>query len=141
MPNLIAAVERARTAWNNGDLAGYLALYDDSIRLHGYSPEPMDKAAVKAFCENVQAALGEGERGPPRLVFHETMIDGELYCCRFTLSGTHRGAFMGVPATGRPYQLNGITILRFSGDRVIERWSQADMLGLMMQIGAVPAPK
>jgi hypothetical protein len=34
-------------------------------------------------------------------------------------------------------ELNGITILRFDGDRVIERWSQADMLGLMGQIGAL----
>ena len=138
MPNLIAAVERARTAWNNGDLSAYLALYDDKIRLHGYSPEPMEKAAVRAFYENVQAALGEGERGPPRLVFHEIMTDQNLYCCRFTMSGTHRGPFMGVPATGKSYALNGITIMRFSGERVIERWSQADMLGLMIQIGAIP---
>jgi predicted ester cyclase len=140
MPNLIAAVERARTAWNRGDLSAYLTLYDDSIRLHGYTPEPMDKAAVRAFYENVHAALGEGERGPPKLVFHETMIDGELYGCRFTLSGTQRGVFMGVPATGKPFQLAGITIMRFSGERVIERWSQADMLGLLIQLGAIPPP-
>ena len=65
MTDLVAAVERARNSWNKNDLAGYLALYDDSIRLHGYSPEPMDKTAVKAFYETVTAALGEGERGPP----------------------------------------------------------------------------
>ena len=140
MADLIAAVERARTAWNNGNLAGYLSLYDDSIRLHGYSPEPMDKPAVKAFYETVTAALGEGERGPPRLVFHEIMTDKTLYSCRFTMSGTHRGPFMGVPATGKLYALGGITIMRFSGERVVERWSCADMLGLMIQIGAIPPP-
>ena len=47
---------------------------------------------------------------------------------------------MGVPATGHEIVLPGITILRFGGDRVIERWSQADMLGLLVQLGAVPAP-
>ena len=140
MPDIVAAVERAKNAWNKGDLAGYLSLYDDSIRLHGYSPEPMDKAAVRAFYESVTSALGEGERAPPRLVFHEIMTDGDLYSCRFTMSGTHRGPFMGVPATGRPYSLGGITIMRFSGERVIERWSSADMLGLMIQIGAIPPP-
>ena len=44
---LSVAIER----WNAGDLDGYLALYDESIRLHGYSPEPMSKAEVRAFYE------------------------------------------------------------------------------------------
>lgn len=47
---------------------------------------------------------------------------------------------MGVPATGSEIALPGITILHFRRDRVIERFSQADMLGLLVQIGAVPAP-
>jgi predicted ester cyclase len=59
---------------------------------------------------------------------------------RFTMSGRHVGEFMGVPPTGRDVALPGITILRFSGDRVVERFSQADMLGLLVQLGAVPAP-
>ena len=63
----------------------------------------MDKAAVTGFYQTIHAALGEGERGPPRLAFHEILTDQNLYSCRFTMSGTHRAAFMGVPATGRPY--------------------------------------
>jgi hypothetical protein len=48
---------------------------------------------------------------------------------------------MGVPATNRPYTIGGITMMRFAGGRVVERWSCADMLGLLVQIGAVPPPK
>ena len=48
--------------------------------------------------------------------------------------------FMGVPASGTAIALPGITILRFHSDRVVERFSQADMLGLLIQVGAVPAP-
>jgi predicted ester cyclase len=48
--------------------------------------------------------------------------------------------FMGVPASGTAIALPGITILHFRGGRVIERFSQADMLGLLIQVGAVPAP-
>ena len=64
---------------------------------------------------------------------------GDLYCCRFTMSGVHQGEFMGVPATGRPYALAGITVMRF-GDAgtVVERWSTADFFGLFMQLGAFP---
>jgi predicted ester cyclase len=139
MSSHAAQVEAARQCWSRGDLAGYLALYDDRIRLHGYSPEPMGKAQVTAFYEQVMASLGEAG-GPPSLVFHEVLSEGDLYCCRFTMSGVHRGPFMGVPATGRSYSIGGITVMRFAGGRVIERWSNADMLGLLIQIGAVPPP-
>jgi predicted ester cyclase len=46
----------------------------------------------------------------------------------------------GVPTTGNDVALPGITILQFEDERVVERFSQADMLGLMTQLGAIPAP-
>jgi steroid delta-isomerase-like uncharacterized protein len=129
--NLDAAI----AAWNNSDLDGYLALYDDAITLHGYTPEPMDKTAVRSFYEGIFAAFPD-----TKLVFHDAIWTDDSVAIRFTMTGTHQGDFMGVPATGREIALPGITILRFDGDRVIERWSQADMLGLLVQLGAVPAP-
>jgi predicted ester cyclase len=129
-------VEEARQHWNAGDLAGYLTLYDESIRLHGYAPEPMTKAAVVAFYQQIWSSFGAA----PPLEFHETMVEGDLYCCRFTMKGQHNGSFMGRPATGRTVVLPGITMMRFFGERVVERWSSADFLGLMVQIDAIPAP-
>ena len=41
MPNASEALQRAVERWNAGDLDGYLRLYRDDIRLHGYSPEPL----------------------------------------------------------------------------------------------------
>jgi hypothetical protein len=64
----------------------------------------------------------------------------ELAAGRFTMTGRHVDEFMGVPASGTAIALPGITILHFRGDRVVERFSQADMLGLLIQVGAVPAP-
>ena len=55
---------------------------------------------------------------------------------RFPMSGRHVEEFMGVPVTGTTITLPGITILHFRGDRVIERLSQADMLGLLVQLGS-----
>jgi predicted ester cyclase len=133
-----ARVEQARQRWNAGDLPGYLTLYDDAIKLHGYTPEPMGKAAVTAFYEMIFATLAADGKPNPTLTFHEVLTDGDLYTCRFTMTGTHKGPFMGVPATGKPYVLPGITIMRFAGDTVLERWSCVDMLGLLVQIGAVP---
>jgi predicted ester cyclase len=136
MNALASRVEEARGKWNAGDLAGYLTLYDDSIRLHGYSPEPMGKTKAEGFYRGIWASFGT----PPPLEFHEVMTDGDLYACRFTMTGTHLGAFMGVRATGRPIVLPGLTMLRFASGRVVERWSSADFLSLLIQIGAVNPP-
>jgi hypothetical protein len=140
MPGTIDRLTAAIARWNAGDLDGYLDLYDPAVRLHGYSPEPMDKGAATEFYRMVFAALGEPGGRPPRLEVAEVLADGDRAAVRFTLLGMHSGPFMGVPATGRPVAMSGITILHFAGDRVVERWSQADMLGLLIQIGAVPPP-
>ncbi len=47
---------------------------------------------------------------------------------------------MGVPATGRDVAIPRITILHFDGERCRERWSQVDMLGVLVQLGALAAP-
>lgn len=128
---LSAALER----WNAGDLDGYLSLYDEKILLHGYTPEPMGKEQARGFYEGIFQAFDT-----PKLAFDEVLWDGDACSIRFTMTGRHVYEFMGVPATGTAITLPGITILHFQGDRVIERFSQADMLGLLIQVGAVPAP-
>ena len=135
MPGPHEALSAALDSWNAGDLDGYLHLYDEGIRLHGYSPEPMGKDQVRSFYQGIFSAFGT-----PELAFDEVLWDGDVCAIRFTLTGRHTGEFMGVPATGTPITLPGITILHFRGDQVAERFSQADMLGLLIQVGAVPAP-
>ncbi|MGO9754287.1 MAG: ester cyclase [Solirubrobacteraceae bacterium] len=127
-------LDAAHEAWNQGNLDRYLELYADEIRLHGYSPEPMDKPEVAGCYEMIFRAFDS-----PKLAFHEILWDGDTCAIRFTMTGRHVAEFMGVPATGTEIVLPGITILHFRGDRVIERFSEADMLGLLVQIGAVPA--
>ncbi|PVZ13304.1 ester cyclase [Actinomycetospora cinnamomea] len=129
---LATAVER----WNAGDLPGYLQVYADDIRLHGYSPEPMDKAGVETFYQGIFAAFPENH-----LELHETFGDGDRLTTRFTLTGRHDGDFMGVAPTGTRITLPGITILHFREGAIVERWSCSDMLGLLVQLGAVPAPR
>jgi steroid delta-isomerase-like uncharacterized protein len=135
MPTPQEALSVAHESWNAGDLDGYLSLYDEGIRLHGYSPEPMDKEQVRGFYKGIFAAFDT-----PKLAFHEVLWDGDVCAIRFTMTGRHVNDFMGVPATGAAITLPGITILHFHDERVVERFSQADMLGLLVQVGAMPAP-
>jgi predicted ester cyclase len=133
-------VEQARQQWNAGDLPGYLQLYADDLQLHGLAPDPMDKPALTGFYQQLWAAMAAPGRPGPQLDLHERLVDGDLYGCRLTVSGEHRGDFMGVAATGRPYTLHGMSIMRFRGEQVVERWTTGDFLGLMVQLGAVPSP-
>jgi predicted ester cyclase len=129
------ALSAAVDSWNAGDLDGYLKLYDENIRLHGYSPEPMGKTEVRGFYEATFAGISSNS-----LEFHETLWDGNKCTIRFTMSGRHTGEWLGVPGTDTEVAVPGITILHFDGDQVVERWSQADLLGFLVQVGAVPAP-
>lgn len=130
-----ATFDKAIDDWNAGDLDGYFELYDDAVQLHGFGPEPIGRAAARAMYDGLHAGLGA-----PKLTVHEVVEEGETLSARFTLSGEHVGDFNGVPATGRPVHIDGITHLHFRGGRCVERWNVADFLGAMVQVGAIPAP-
>ena len=132
-------IARARTAidsWNAGDLDGYLTLYADSVRLHGYTPEAMGKAEVAEFYRGIVASFGG-----PKIEVHDIFGAADDICIRFTMTGRHTAEFMGVAATERDIALPGITVLRFADGQCVEPWASADMLGLLTQLGAVPAPR
>jgi steroid delta-isomerase-like uncharacterized protein len=67
-------------------------------------------------------------------------IEGEnsVVTC-WTVTGTHHGDMPGLPRTGRPISLTGITIARLSHGKISESWNNWDALGMMQQLGAVPA--
>jgi predicted ester cyclase len=128
-------LHRAITEWNASNLDGYLKLYDDGIRLHGYGPAPMNKSEVRGFYSMIFAAFPGAT-----LSMDEEVEQQNRLALRFTLSGVHKGTFMGVPPTGKPFAMPGQTVLHFRDGHVIERWSTADFLGLMIQLGAIPQP-
>jgi steroid delta-isomerase-like uncharacterized protein len=63
-----------------------------------------------------------------------------LVATRYTWRGTHSGAFMGIPPTGRAVTVTGISIYRVADGKIVEEWFQQDLLGLLQQIGAAPMP-
>jgi steroid delta-isomerase-like uncharacterized protein len=67
------------------------------------------------------------------------IAEGDLVTERFTARGTHRGEIMGVPPTGREVVLAGINIFRVQDGKLVERWGRTDDLGLLQQLGIVPA--
>jgi steroid delta-isomerase-like uncharacterized protein len=70
---------------------------------------------------------------------HDLIAEDDIVVERFTASGTHRGEVMGVAPTGQPISLPGINIFRLRDGRIVERWGRLDELGLLRQLGVVPA--
>jgi steroid delta-isomerase-like uncharacterized protein len=70
---------------------------------------------------------------------HDMIAEGDRVVDRFTLAGTHRGAFMGIPATGRRVSFDGMHIFSFEKARIVGHWNVLDLLSLMTQLGAIPA--
>jgi len=59
---------------------------------------------------------------------------------RYTARGTHRGELMGIPPTGKQVTVTGIFITRWANGKAEESWLNFDALGMLQQLGVVPAP-
>ncbi len=59
---------------------------------------------------------------------------------RGSIRGTHQGELMGIPPTGKAVTVPLIDVNRIAGGQLAERWAEADMLGLLQQLGVIPAP-
>jgi steroid delta-isomerase-like uncharacterized protein len=60
----------------------------------------------------------------------------ERVAVRLTFRGTHRGAFFGMPPTGREVVFSSLEIYRVAGDHLAEEWVSPDVTSLMAQLGA-----
>jgi len=73
-------------------------------------------------------------------VTDESISSGDKVVTRFTWTGTHRGPFLGIPATGRPVTVKGVVIDRLVNSRMTDSRILMDTFSLMMQLGAIPPP-
>ena len=70
----------------------------------------------------------------------DLVAEGDKVVVRLTHSGTHQGTFLGLPPTGKHVSNTSIHIFRFADGQLVEHWANRDDLGLMQQLGVIPAP-
>jgi steroid delta-isomerase-like uncharacterized protein len=75
-----------------------------------------------------------------QITVEDQIAEGDKVATRWTARGTHEGQFQTVPATGRQIAMTGMTIFRIANARIVEGWTNADILGMLVQIGAIPSP-
>ena len=75
------------------------------------------------------------------LTLDDMVAEGDKVAYRWTLTGTHKGEFEGIPPTNKKVTVWAISISRIAGGKIVEDWSRVDTLGLMQQFGVVPPRK
>jgi steroid delta-isomerase-like uncharacterized protein len=74
-----------------------------------------------------------------RHTIRDLLVDGDRAAARIEFEGTHQGEFMGIPATGNSISVPAVNIFRFDGGKIAESWISSDSLGMLQQLGAMPA--
>jgi steroid delta-isomerase-like uncharacterized protein len=74
-----------------------------------------------------------------RLQIEDMVAEGDRVAARWTVRGTQRGALQGLPPSGKTATISGISVYRLRDGRIAEHWLNWDTLGMLQQLGAVPA--
>ena len=118
-----------------------LAAIDDFVAPDFVNRSAAQLGLVSGDLEHVTQFVSMVMQAFPDLHYtvEDLIAEGEQVVARLTISGTEHGAFMGIPATGTHAAIADIEIFRMTDGKVVECWVQADYLGLVQQLGAVPA--
>jgi len=139
MPGRDDAIEMVRAFWEEGFNGRALDVIDgviaESYVNHAALPgTPPGPEGQKALMERLWEAFPDG-----RFAIEHLALAGDTVICVGTMSGTHRGVLLGVPATGRSVQWRMCHLVRVGEDgRAIEHRAIRDDLGLMRQMGVLP---
>ena len=120
--------------WNQGNLA----LLDEIVAANyvGHNPSMTVQGpeGIKQFILMYRSAF-------PDLHFtiEDMIAEGDRVVTRWSSSGTHRGPLSGIPPTGKHVTGTGIAISRFVDAKFAEGWTEFDLLGVLQQLGVIPA--
>ena len=118
-----------------GELDVVDELCAENFREHEEIPGlPQDREGVKGFIRLMREAF-------PDLTaeIHNVVVENDTACVRATWRGTHKGEFIGIPATGKRFEVQVFDMVRFDKDgKAVEHWGLSDDLKMMQQLGVIP---
>ena len=124
-------------------VAGTLDVADEilSSDFVAHAPVPPEFTTGPEGVKKWATALRTGLPDDIWIKHYETIAEGDLVMIRWEGGGTHTGDLMGVPASGNPVTVTGFDLFRIVDGKIVEMWQEQDVLGMMQQIGALPAPE
>lgn len=121
---------------NRGDLAVVDEIFaTDFVNRSLATGITPDREGIKQYITILRSAFPDYHN-----IIEDLIAEGDRVVARVICRGTHRADFMGIAPTGRSVAFSAISIFRFAGGRVVERWNNTDDLGLLQQLGVVPQP-
>jgi steroid delta-isomerase-like uncharacterized protein len=133
-----ATVRRFVDAANTGDAQLISTTIDELVEPDALIRTPLPLKTTGA--QKVKDVFARLHRAYPDLhvTIEDLVEEGDIVVSRNTVTGTHQGEYMGIPATGKSVTYNEVIIARFAGGRIAETWGVVDVLAQMRQLGAIP---
>jgi len=130
-----ALVRRTIEELEKANWAAFVELHAPDFVYHEPgNPKPTTSEDVEQGARMLHAAFPDW-----RHTIEDMIVEGDKVAVRMTIRGTHKGDFLGVPATGKEVAFTNICIFRIAGGKIAEAWQEIDMMSVMQQIGAIPS--
>jgi steroid delta-isomerase-like uncharacterized protein len=122
--------------WNQKNLSAADELMAADVVIHMPTGEVVDLDGLKEFAEMWRGSFPDWHS-----TFEELIAEGDRVAERWTGRGTHQGELLGIPPTGKRVEVPGSVFYRIVNGKIVVFRGQLDMMSLMQQIGAIPAPE
>ncbi len=127
---------RLPTEISKGNLAVFDEIIDPQAVDHALPPGmPPTVESTKQFFAAFHAAFPD-----LRYTVEDTIAEGDYVVQRVTGTGTMKGAFQGMPPSGKSATWSEMHIVRFANGKVVEHWANIDQLGMLTQLGFIQPP-
>ena len=122
--------------FNNKNMAGVDAFVAPNVIDHSLPPgAPGEIEGVRQTITMFLTAFPD-----LHLTLEDIIAEGDKVVVRWTMRGTHQGASLGMPPTGKQFTLPGISLVRLDEGMAAETWVSFDQLVMLQQLGLAPAP-
>jgi steroid delta-isomerase-like uncharacterized protein len=128
---VLAGIYEAINTGNVGLLEKFVApdYVEHSEGWRGVEPFQQQITAFRAAFPDLQVSIDD------------LLTDGDRFASRTTVTGTHTGDLMGIPATGKQISVEAVDIGRIENGQAKERWGGLNMYSMLTQLGIIPAPQ
>jgi steroid delta-isomerase-like uncharacterized protein len=131
-----AVSRRFNELFDQGDMPGMEALVAPNCVAHQPGMPPLDREGFKQVGYVFLSAFADSQT-----VIEEQAAEDDKVFSRGIWSATHKGAFNGIPATGKRFTISIMVMDRILNGQIVEHWAQPDLLGLLQQLGVIPTPQ
>jgi len=130
--------QQAIAAFNDRNLDAYLALLDDSYEMQTeIASAPLHgKQAVRQMLESYLSGIPD-----MRIEIEQIITSGDYVVVRTHMTGTHKGTFLGIPATNKRIDSHACNVIQLRNGKAVKGRLYADNATLFQQIGFLTIPK